>query len=273
MTVFISGAALIALAALAILLRPLVWRKSATTPTRQRANAAVYRDQLARLEQDQADGVVDRAEYVRLRDELESRALADVHAEPDSQWRAPRKTLVGLSLVIPVAAAGLYLLIGNVAVLAPHGGARMSVGPAEIEQMVARLAARMEQNPGDKKGWVMLARSYKALGRMPESERAYDKAGDVMDGDAQELANYADVVATNANGLLAGKPAQLIEKALRADPNNPMALWLAGSVAQERGDRAGAIRIWERLLGLLPPDSDDARAIKAMIEQAHQAAR
>jgi cytochrome c-type biogenesis protein CcmH len=105
------------------------------------------------------------------------------------------------------------------------------------------------------------------MGRLAESERAYEKAGDFIDGDAQELANYADVAASNANGHFVGKPAQLIEKALHADPTNPMALWLAGSAAQDSGDTTGAMRIWERLLTLLPPDSDDARELKAMIER------
>jgi len=264
---FIGGAALIALTALAILLRPLIWRRTIARPNRRRANAAVYRDQLARLEQDLAEGSLQRDEYTRSRQELERRALDDVLEDaPDSPRRTPRGTLVGLSLVIPAAAVGLYLLIGNVDVLSPHG-AEMAVGNAEIEQMVARLAAKLEQDPSDKKGWAMLARSYKAMGRLAESERAYEKAGDFIDGDAQELANYADVAASNAGGHFVGKPVQLIEKALRVDPANPMALWLAGSAAQDSGDMTGAVRIWERLLALLPPDSDDARELKAMIDR------
>lgn len=263
---FIACAALLVLATLAVLLRPLIWRRAAAHPSRQRVNVAVYRDQLARLDQDLADGSLDRAEHTRSREELESRALADVvDADPQTEWHAPRRTLVGLSLVIPAAAAGVYLLIGNIGALSPRNDNPIAGNP-QILQMVARLEAKLEQNPSDKKGWVMLGRSYKAMGRMAEAERAYEKAGDFIDGDAQELANYADVAVTNAGGRFAGKPAQLIEKAMRADPSNPMVLWLAGSAARERGDTAGALHLWEQLLALLEPESEDAREVKAMIE-------
>jgi len=255
-------------------LRRLIWRKKMAHPSRQRANAAVYRDQIARLDQDLADGTLERAEYTRSRNELESRALADVvQGEPESQWRAPRKTLIALSLAIPAAAIGLYMLVGNSGAVVAQASNAPTVTDAQILQMVARLEARLEKNPSDKKGWVMLARSYRAMGRLPESERAYEKAGDVIDGDAQELANYADVAATNAGGSFAGKPAKLIDKAIHVDPNNPMALWLAGAAARESGDTAGALKLWERLLAMLEPGSEDAREVKALIDRTRGTTR
>ena len=49
-----------------------------------------------------------------------------------------------------------------------------------INRMVEDLANRLEKNPEDTKGWVMLGRSYKTLGRMPEAIRAFERAGDAM---------------------------------------------------------------------------------------------
>jgi cytochrome c-type biogenesis protein CcmH len=181
------------------------------------------------------------------------------------QTAVPRRTLAGVALAVPVAAAALYGVLGNANALNPNAAA--SADP-QIEKMVATLAAKLEKNPGDQKGWVMLARSYKATGRPIDAERAYEKAGDLINGDAQELANYADVIATNANGHFSDKAMKLIEKALKADPNNAMALWLAGTAVYEGGDKLRAVQIWQKLLAMLPPDSEDARDLRGAIVQA-----
>lgn len=181
------------------------------------------------------------------------------------QAAVPRATLAGVALVVPVAAAALYGVLGNANALNPNAAAQVD---PQIEKMIAALSAKLEKNPGDKKGWVMLARSYKVMDRPIEAEKAYDKAGDLLDGNAQELANYADVVATNANGHFNDKATALIAKALKADPDNPMALWLAGTAVYEGGDKARAVQIWQKLLAMLPPDSDDARDLRGAIVQA-----
>jgi cytochrome c-type biogenesis protein CcmH len=270
MTAFLAAAAALAALALIVLLRPLLLRAPApTSATVAQVNTAIYRDQLARLERDLAEGMLDKGEYAVLRAELERRALGDIEGQGGaSQMKTPRRTLMALVVVVPLAAAGLYAVLGNAEAIGGHAGAPPATANAEIEEMVSKFAAKLEQNPGDKKGWVMLARSYKVMGRPLDAERAYERAGDAIDADAQELANYADVVATNSGGHFAGKPAQLIEKALRADPKNTMALWLAGAAALDRGDRSGAVLTWQRLVALLPPDSDDARELNAAIVQA-----
>jgi cytochrome c-type biogenesis protein CcmH len=97
------------------------------------------------------------------------------------------------------------------------------------------------------------------------------RAGAFLDNDAQLLAIYADLAATNANGNFAGKPAQLIEKALKVDPENAMALWLAGTAAFRGNQYESAIRIWERLVQQVEPDSEDARMLQGSIEAAYTA--
>lgn len=58
--------------------------------------------------------------------------------------------------------------------------AASSLRPAEqqelAEGMVARLAARLEAEPGDVDGWIMLMRSYQALGRAAEARRTLSRA-------------------------------------------------------------------------------------------------
>ena len=58
--------------------------------------------------------------------------------------------------------------------------AASSLRPAEQQQMaegmVARLAARLESQPGDVDGWIMLMRSYQTLGRKDDARGALARA-------------------------------------------------------------------------------------------------
>jgi cytochrome c-type biogenesis protein CcmH len=72
-----------------------------------------------------------------------------------------------------------------------------------------------------------------------------------------------------ANGQsLAGEPEKLIERALQIDPNNLKGLALAGTASFKRGDYAGAATRWERMLPLVPADSEDARIIRQNVQEA-----
>jgi len=97
------------------------------------------------------------------------------------------------------------------------------------------------------------------------------RAGTFLDNDAQLLAIYADLAATNAKGDFTGKPTELIQKALQVDPQNAMALWLAGTAAFRGNQFDAAIRIWERLMPQVEPDSDDARMLQEAIAAAYAA--
>jgi len=72
-----------------------------------------------------------------------------------------------------------------------------------------------------------------------------------------------------ANGQkLEGKPMELIDRALKIDPNNAKALQLSGTAAFEAKNYQKAIELWERVLKQVPPTSDVAQAISQRIEEA-----
>lgn len=54
-----------------------------------------------------------------------------------------------------------------------------------IEGMVAGLAARLEENPDNPDGWIMLVRSYATMGREDKASASYAKALEHFDGNAQ----------------------------------------------------------------------------------------
>ena len=138
--------------------------------------------------------------------------------------------------------------------------------------MVVKLAAKLEQEPGNAEGWVVLARTYYVLKRFPEAARAFEKAVALAPDVPDLLADYADTLGAAQGGNLQGKPMELVQRALKLDPTHWKALALAGTAAFEQKDYRKAVEYWECLKPTVPPDSDIARSIDASIAEARQLA-
>ncbi len=269
-------AGLLVSGALLFVLVPLLQRAPQVSRVPRRvALVAVYRDQLRELEADVNAGQLSLERYDEARGEIERRLLDDVRSEEDGAERAVdrgRLAAVVTGVTLPVVAVGLYFLVGNPRALSPGVAAVAerpphSLDTRQVEALVGRLAARLQRNPEDVEGWVMLARSYAALRRHEDAARAYANAVSRLPADAQLLADYADLLAMAQGRRLQGEPEKIIARSLAADPNNVKALALAGTLALEKSDHAGALHHWERILRLVPPESDFAGSIRASIAQ------
>jgi cytochrome c-type biogenesis protein CcmH len=114
----------------------------------------------------------------------------------------------------------------------------------------------------------MLANSYTSLEKYSEAAAAYEKATTLKPNDAGLLVDYAFALAMMSNRTFAGKPSELIERALRIDPENPKALQLAGGAAYEAKEYEKAIGYWQRLLAKTPPESDLGQMLSQRIADA-----
>jgi cytochrome c-type biogenesis protein CcmH len=273
-------ASLLAIGVLLLVLPPLLRSGArATGPSRDAMNAAVYREQLRELEEDVAVGTMSPAGYEEARREIEHRVLEEVggtDASAPSGNPAP-VTAIAIGVALPIIAFALYFTVGNLPALLPGGAGMSAQAPhgAEVEEiraMVKRLAARMQENPDNVEGWVMLARSYRALEQFAEAAQAYGNAVARAGEDAALLADYADALAMAQGRRLQGEPEKIIQRALAIDPNNVKALALAGTAAFERRDFAGAAEYWERILRLVPDDSGVAQAVRGSIAEARELA-
>ncbi len=139
----------------------------------------------------------------------------------------------------------------------------------QVEAMAAQLAAKLEKEPGNAEGWVMLARTYYALNRHAEASAAFDKAVALVPDDAGLLADYADALGA-AQGGLRGKALELVDRALKADPTHWKALALAGTAAFDRKDYKQAVAYWEKMKATVPPGSPIAGSIDGSIAEARE---
>ena len=268
MITFYIATIVLVLLVLVALFRPFFWKTTVYHASRQQLNAAIYKEEIAKLEKERTEGLIDGVTYEISHAEMRQRLFQDTSEDDGvATLGSPMKTIIALTIFIPVIASAMYFWLGSAQQIA-NGGAKQQIAQQDVEKMVTGLAAKMEKDPSNLKGWAILARSYKVMGRPKDAEKAYDRAGSYLDGDAQLLADYADVSASNANGSFEGKPQRIINRALRADPNNMMALWLAGTADYNRGDYKGAAQLWDRLAKLLPADSEDMRMIKGAILEA-----
>jgi len=270
MIAFALAAAALAALALVLLLLPLLARRAERNVSRREANIAIYRDELRELDADLAAGTLAHADYDRARLELEARMLEDVDAaDAAPAARGGRRVALALGVTVPLAALAVYLITGTPAALDPRNG---PPDMAQIESMVARLAAKLRENPDDVEGWKLLGRSYSAMGRFPDAVSAFAKAAERAPRDAQLLADFADALAMARGQRLEGEPEKLIARALEIDPNNLKALALAGTMAYQRQEYAKAAELWGRMLPLVPEGSEDARAIAENVAEAKKLA-
>lgn len=271
MTPFWISTGLLTLLVLALLCWPLLRRRSGDGASRRAINTAIYRDQLADLERDLASGALSQADYAGAREEIERRVLEDVAADTAPTDTAPRRlprTALALAVTLPLAAALLYVVLGTPAALNPAARQGPQASAAEIEKMVATLAAKLEKDPGNLEGWAMLGRSYLVTGRLADAAKAFDKAGPAMEASTELMLQVAELSAELNEGRIEGRGRELLQRVLKAEPQNPQALVLAGTDAFFRQQYADAVRHWEAVLAQLPPGSPDAQNLTAGIEKA-----
>jgi len=254
---------------------------------------AAARKKLFALKARHDAGTIEAAQYdvqrSRIEREIGDALVAGPDAaapEPDGTRRPSKRLLAGTAaFVLAVAAAG-YAFTGSPTLASLRAGdskpgAALSAaapdpaasdsresGLQQIAAMVETLAQRMKERPEDAEGWTMLARSYTVLGRYTEALPAYRRAAELQPANASLLADYADAVAATKGNVINPESAALIERALAADPKNPKALALAGTVAYERGDYAGAIARWQRMLEGVPPESQLGTQVQSSIDEA-----
>ena len=254
-------------------------QKETSDLERKEANVAVYRDQLQELKADLQNGIIGKEQFDQDTEEIQRRLLEDTSFSTKTakvNLAKRRNTTDLLALGIPLVAVVFYLKVGSpqgiisAATQAPETmeGAGGERSQQQIAANVQKLADRLKENPSDGAGWTMLARSYSSMERFGEAAGAYAKATELNPNDADLWAEYAFVTAMANNQNFDGKAIELVNHALKIDPENAKALQLSGSAAFATKDYKRAIELWQRVLAKVPAGSEEAQAITERINEA-----
>jgi len=254
---------------------------------RRTANLLVYQDQFQEMEADLRNGLVSEEQYQQDKEELERRLLEDVGGkhEGHSSVAPPaltKRIAYGVATAIPIAAFALYFIVGSPRALTgqaptpatnPVANQQDTMTKTQIQGNVAKLAKRLEENPNDAQGWIMLARSYNEMQNFKEAAAAYEKATTLTSNDANLWADYAYALAMARGRVMEGKPTELANKALQIDPKNERALILAGSAAFEAKNYDQAIEYWQKVLKAGPSDAEITQTVTDRISEAKRLAK
>jgi cytochrome c-type biogenesis protein CcmH len=139
---------------------------------------------------------------------------------------------------------------------------------AMIDGMVEGLAARLEENPDDLDGWLMLGRARAARGERDQAVEAFRRAAELAPENPEIVGLYAEALFQSA-GQAETPPPELLAVMTRLhalDPDQPTALWVLGAEAASRGDAAAARGYWQPLLARIPPDTQAHRALQSELD-------
>lgn len=258
-------------------------------------NAAVYRDQLAELDEERARGLLSDHEWQLSRDELAARLLQDVGDQSASSailvqsdavasthsasassrvtsFAKPWVLLFSFVVLIPTSSLVLYSLLGQPAALDPLAISQGldnpdDITPEKLTTMATALTRRLQDEPNSMEGWVMLARVQRAREHFDEAAAALRKALTLSRDDDLQI-ELAEVLAQQNKGMFAGEPWSIIQKVLATDPHHVNALLLGGSAAYSEQNFQAALRFWERAREVVAADSPDAPELDRAIGEA-----
>ncbi|MFV0291988.1 MAG: c-type cytochrome biogenesis protein CcmI [Paracoccus sp. (in: a-proteobacteria)] len=258
----------------------------------------VYRDQLAEVERDHVRGIIDQAEAERLRTEIGRKVLdadralgreVDITSGKDHH----RLMAAGILGLLLVGGVGLYTQFGRpaqpdmalntrIAMAEARYAARPTQSEAELvadpppalpspdpeyARLMEQLRGAVRERPDDLQGLALLARNEARLGNTLAAKEAQGHLVDLLadKATAADHAFLAGLMAETAGGLITAEAEAELAQALRINPGNEQARYMAGLLQAQNGRPDRAFPIWADLLQDASPDSSWSAAIRPVI--------
>lgn len=265
---------LMTLAALAFVALPLVRRRSQDI-SRDAYSLEVYRHQLAELENDVERGVLTADEQTGARLEIERRmlALSSAPVESDADKPAPWPEVAALVVAFAAGAFGIYLTLGAPELPDRPFASRPVVDPTVTTQQpgnmaeaIRRLTERLEKEPGNIEGWMLLGQSYVATKKYDDAADAFRSATEIDPGDPQILLALGESLALGADGAVIPAAQAAFDKALEISPEHVGARFYTAEGLDQKGRSREAFDIWLKIVGDTPADAPWLSALMQRLE-------
>ena len=270
MIIFIAIGTAMLVSAVWLLLRPLLARTTRTTIPRHELNVRIAQQRLAELQIELNNEQLSETDFNTTQTDLEDSLLTDIEPVEESQTlkkSGPLPVLI-VGAIFPIAVIALYLALGSTNYLSTESKTTIAaINERSPDALLAELKLRLEQNPTDREGWAILANAMMSLGDYTQAVNAYKTLYALTGDDAEVMVRYADALAMLEGGTLNEQATTLLDRALKINPGQPQALWMAGMAAEARGDLHGALEYWYRLKPTLHTDPQAQSELQALINR------
>lgn len=200
---------------------------------------------------------------------------ADAPSAPEGEDAPPGVLALAGGGVAALALAALaYAFLGHPGAadqpIRPRLAERLGVSEAaiaEMQAMTAEIETRLQAHPEDARGWLMLGRADRYLGRHAEAAAALRRAVALGQDDAETLADLGESLAIR-DRRVGEEAAAAFARALGRDPAAARPIFYLGVARAEAGDLAGAVEVWRGGAALQPPESPWRRRLLLQAERA-----
>ena len=237
------------------------------------ADAAVYKDQLAEIDNDKSRGLLSEAEAAAAHAEVARRLLrtagpaATAGAAGNGKFAKSGLVQTAATFAIPLISLGLYLTLGAPGMPGQPLQARLAKSPAaaSTDDLVAKVEARLREAPDDGKGWDVIAPVYMAQGRFGDAADAYANANRLLGETPGRLEGFALASIRATNGMVNEFARKALGRALAIDPKRQqLRIWLALAKEQD-GDLVSAVADYRALLSEAPAEAPWRSSVEARI--------
>lgn len=264
-------AALLTLAATLTVLLPLTRNKQEFLPP-EKNDLEVYRDQLREVEADAARGMIDAPSAEQARIEISRRILNAEKASAESvanirKARSGRMLALAAVLAVPLIAWGVYPLFGAPDTPSMPLAARLANSPqnSSVDELIARAEAHLAQNPGDARGWDVLAPIYLRIGRGADAVNAYRSAIRLEGENFQRILGLGEALIAVSGGPITAEAEGLFEKAALLEPEDIRPQYYLAQGEMQDGNADGAIKRLQTVLDKAPDDAPWRKQVEETI--------
>lgn len=259
MLLWVVFAAITAAASIAIVAP--YWRRGEAS---RASDLAVYKQQLAEVEDELARGLLGEKEAEAARVEISRRILKASETEQDRGGAAASPNApYAIVALLALLGMGAYLYFGSPEVPDQPLAARVNPeGLQSVESLVAQVEERLRRTPEDGKGWSVISHVYMRMGRYQDAAVAYRKVIELLGSTPERQGDLGEALTLAEDGRVTKEASTAFAAALAANPNDRRAEYWLAAQKEQAGDFAEAAKRYRALVAHGLPDE-----VRGMVEQ------
>ncbi|WP_425407393.1 c-type cytochrome biogenesis protein CcmI [Hwanghaeella sp.] len=217
----------------------------------------VYKSQLRELDRELAEGLVSDQEAAAAKAEVARRLLAADTKRAGGAvlgWGTGLHRMTGIvvSVSVPVSAVLLYLALGQPSATdVPYSSRADEIAQmrqaqerdlGNLGEMAQRLAARLEDEPGDPDGWMLLGRTYMTMQDFAKAAETFAKVIELSPEESDAYGAMGEALVLAAEGMITKDAIAAFEKAREiGDNGDPRASFYLAEARYQAGDHQAAL--------------------------------